>query len=40
MHKKYFQKRKMALDFKKKSLVSNQSIKEHDVDTVSELFNL
>ena len=32
MHKNYFQKRKKALDFKKKSLVSNQSIKE--------LFNL
>ena len=37
MHKKYFQKRKMALDFKKKSLVSNLSIKEHEVDTISKL---
>ena len=40
MHKKSFQKRKMTLDFKKKSLVSNLSIIEHDVDTMSELFNL
>ena len=35
-----FQKRKMASDFKKKGLVSNLSIKEHDVDTMLELFNL
>ena len=30
----------MASDFKKKGLVSNLSIKEHDVDSMLELFNL